>query len=126
MSLNGKSAPKDKPTPKDMVFELCTFKEKIILDENKGKKVWKFPNGNYCKNADALIIYPSETGWTNPFQHLVRCVGKGSIETLSKSYEIFLSKNKLKQTSMPDHASVPQPLITKDKDMYLFVIMIVL
>ena len=90
------------------------------------KKVWKCPNGNYCKNDNALIIYPSITGWTNPFQHLVTCVGKGSIETLNEIYESFLSKKKLKETSMPDHAGVPQPLFTKDKEMYLFVVIIVL
>ena len=113
MSLNGKSAPKAKPTPKDMVRALCTFQEKRILDGNKEKQVWKFLNGNYCKNADVLIIPPSNTGWTNPFQHLVTCVGKDSIETLNGSYEIFLSKNRLKQKSIPDHAGVPQPLSTK-------------
>ena len=106
MSLNGKYTPKANPTPKDMVRVLCTFKEKRILDGNKLKKVYKFHNGNYCKNADALIIFPSKTGWTNPSQQLVTCVGKGSIETLNKSYESFRSKNKLKQTSMPDHAGV--------------------
>ena len=97
MSINGKSAPKAKLTPKDMVRALCMFQEKRILDGNKEKKVWKCPNGNYCKNANALIISPSITGWTNPFQHLVTCVGKGSIETLNESYEIFLSKKKFKQ-----------------------------
>ena len=56
-------------------------------------------------------------GWTNPFQHLVTCVGKDSVETLKKSYEGFLSKNKLKQTSMPDHAGVPQPLSKQYKEM---------
>ena len=115
MPLNGKFAPKANPTPKDMVCALCTFQETIILDGNREKQVWKFPNGTYCKNADALIISPSKTGWTNPFQHLVTCVGKFSIETRNKSYESFLSKNKLNQTSMPDQVGVPQPLSTKDK-----------
>ena len=92
MSLNGNSAPKAKPTPKDMVRALCKFQEKRILDGNKEKKVWKCPNGNYCKNADVLIIPPSKTGWTNPFQHLVTCVGKGSIETLNENYDIFSLK----------------------------------
>ena len=126
MSLNGKSAPKAKPTPKDMVRALCTFQEKRILDGNKEKQVWKCPNGNYCKKTNTLIISPSKTGWNNPFQHLVTCVGKGSIEMLNEIYKIFLPKKKLKQTSMPDHAGVLQPLSTKDKEIYLFVIMIVL
>ena len=126
MLLNGKSDPKANPTPKDMFRALCTFEEKIILNGNKERQVCKCPNGTDCKNATALIISPSKMGWTNPFQHLVTCVGKGSIETLNKSYESFLSKNKLNQTSMPDHAGVPQPLSTKDKEMSLFVMMIVL
>ena len=67
MSLNGKSAPKANPTPKYMVHALCTFQEKRILDGNLKKQYWKCPNGNYCKNANALIISPSNTGWTNPF-----------------------------------------------------------
>ena len=115
MSLNGKSAPKAKPTPKDMFCAFFTFQGKRILDGNKVEQVWKFPNGNYCKNVDVFIISPSKTVWTNPFQHLVKCVGKGSIEALNKSYDIFLFKNKLKKTSMPDHAGVLQPLSTKDK-----------
>ena len=53
-------------------------------------------------------------------------MGKFSIETRNKSYESFLSKNKLNQTSMPDHAGVPQTLSTKDKEMSLLVMMIVL
>ena len=96
MLLNGKSAPKANPTSKDMVRALCTFQEMRILDGNKEKQVWKCHNGNYCKNSDVLNISPSKTGWTNPFQHLVTCVGKGSIETLNESYESFLSKNRLK------------------------------
>ena len=126
MSLNGKSAPKAKPTPKDMVCALCTFQEKKSLDGNKEEQVWKFPNGNFCKNADALTLPPSKTVWTNPFQYLVTCVGKGSIETQNESYKSYISKKKLKQTSMSDHAGVPQPLSTKDKEIYLFVMMIVL
>ena len=66
MPLNGKSVPKANPTSNDMVGALCTFEEKRILDGNKEKN-WECPNGNYCKNADALIISPSNTGWTNPF-----------------------------------------------------------
>ena len=126
MSLNGKSAPKANPTLEDMVRALCTFQEKIILDGNKEKQFLECPNGNFCKNANALIISPSNMGWTNLFQHLVMYMGKGSIETLNESYESFLSKNKLKQTSMPDHAFFPQPLSTKYKETYLFVMMIVL
>ena len=73
-----------------------------------------------------LIIPPSKTGWTNPFQHIVMYVGKGSIETLNGSYKSFLSKKKLKQTSMTDHAGVPKPLSIKYKEMWFFVMMIVL
>ena len=126
ISLNGKSASKAKPTLKDVVRVLCTFQVKKILDGNNEKQVCKYPNGNYCNNTDALMIYPSKKGWTNPFQHLVTCVGKGSIETQNESYKSYISKKKLKQTSMSDHAGVPQPLSTKDKEMYLFVMMIVL
>jgi hypothetical protein len=77
------------------------FKKSVTIDNPKvvgGKEVKKFivlkcPNGN-CKLDQGEYKHTLGTGWTNPFKHLVTCVGKGSVDAVHDHYYNTLASTK--------------------------------
>ncbi len=77
------------------------FRKFVTINNPKvvgGKEVKKFivlkcPNGN-CKLDQGEYEHTLGTGWTNPFKHLVTCVGKGSVDAVHDHYYNTLASAK--------------------------------
>lgn len=76
------------PADKHDVLLLCTHirdEEKEILSKSGTKKVvysvWKCPNHNLCI-TQGEINFQKQSGVTNTFTHLVRCIGKGDAKSV--------------------------------------------
>ena len=73
--------PSNNPSNKDVVLLLCTHirdEEREISSKSGTKKViysvWKCPNHNCVTEGE--IKFLKQSGFTNAFNHLMRCIGK--------------------------------------------------
>ena len=51
--------------------------------------IYKCPKGEMCteKHNESYIAFECSRGWSNPYTHLVTCVGGGNEEDLLKVYK---------------------------------------
>ena len=83
--------PSNNPSNKDVVLLLCTHirdEEREISSKSGTKKViysvWKCPNHNCVTEGE--IKFQKQSGFTNAFNHLMRCIGKGDAKSVYSTY----------------------------------------